>query len=117
LEFGFQPSIHRHPDRSIRRTAGRRQGRSGARAEVGLGLFPSPVGRIALLPPLVERARASLIALVAAYIGTVLVEQETAKRDLLSPRFLWLGRGCISVTVAIMMTVLTLPLLGRTIGF
>ena len=50
--------------------------------------------------------------LIAAYIGAVLVEQEAAKRDLLPPRYLWLRWGFTLVAVAMMITVLTLRLLG-----
>jgi hypothetical protein len=59
----------------------------------------------------------SLIVLIAAYIGAVLLEQEAAKRDLLPPRYLWLRWGFTLVAVAMMITVLTLRLLGRPIAF
>ena len=35
----------------------------------------------------------SLVLLIAAYIGAVLVEHEAARRDLLPPRYLWLRWG------------------------
>jgi hypothetical protein len=95
----------------------RQQDRFGERARLALGLFPPPVGWIALLLPQVVPAWVSLIALIAAYIGTVLVEQEVAKRDLPPPRYLWLHWGFTLVAAAMMMTVLTLRLLGQTIVF
>jgi hypothetical protein len=95
----------------------RQQDRFVERARLGLGIVPPLVAWIALLLPLVVPAWVSLIALIAAYIGTVLVEQEAAKRDLLPPRYLWLRWGFTLVAVAMMITVLTLRLLGRTVGF
>ena len=56
------------------------------------------------------------VVLIAAYIGAVLLEQEAARRDLLPPRYLWLRWGFTVVAVAMMITVLTLRLLGQTIS-
>ena len=90
----------------------RQQDRFVERARLGLGIVPPLVGWIALLLPLVVPSWVSLIVLIAAYIGAVLVEQEAAKRDLLPPRYLWLRWGFTLVAVAMMITVLTLRLLG-----
>jgi hypothetical protein len=87
------------------------------RARLGLGIIPPLVGWIALLLPLVAAPWVSLILLIAAYIGAVLVEQEAGRRDLLPPRYLWLRWGFTLVAVAMMVTVLTLRLLGQTIIF
>jgi Protein of unknown function (DUF3429) len=87
------------------------------RARLGLGIVAPLVAWIALLLPLVAASWVSLIALIAAYIGAVLVEQEAAKRDLLPPRYLWLRWGFTLVAVLMMVTALTLRLLGQTIGF
>ena len=95
----------------------RQQDRFVERARLGLGIVPPLVGWIALLLPLVAASWVSLIVLIAAYIGAVLVEQEAAKRDLLPPRYLWLRWGFTLVAVAMMITVLTLRLLGQTISF
>jgi hypothetical protein len=95
----------------------RQQNSSVQRARLGLGVLPLLIGWIALLLLLVADAWVSLIVLIAAYIGTVLVEQEAGKRELLPPRYLLLRWGFTLVAVAMMITVLTLRLLGQTIGF
>ncbi len=87
------------------------------RARLGLGIVPPLLGWIALLLPLVVAPWISLILLIAAYIGAVLAEREAAKRELLPPRYLWLRWGFTLVAVAMMVTVLTLRLLGQTIVF
>ena len=87
------------------------------RARLGLGVLPPLAGWVALLLPLVAARWISLLVLIAAYIATVLVEQEAAKRELVPPRYLWLRWGFTLIAVAMMITVLTLRLLGRTIDF
>jgi hypothetical protein len=87
------------------------------RARLGLGIVPAFVGWIALLLPLVVAPWVSLIVLVAAYIGTVLIENEASRRNLLPPRYLLLRWTITIVAVAMMITVLTLHLLGQTIKF
>jgi len=87
------------------------------RARLGLGIVPPLVGWIALLLPLVVAPWVALVVLIAAYIGTALVEQEAARRDLLPVRYMWLRWGFTVVAVAMMVTVLTLRLLGQTIAF
>jgi hypothetical protein len=87
------------------------------RARLGLGVLPLIVGWIALLLPLIVAPWVPLIVLISAYIGAVLVEQEAGKRELLPPRYLLLRWGFTLVAVAMMITVLTLRLLGQTVGF
>ena len=104
IHWGFELQS-RQPDSSVER------------ARLGLGIVPLLVGWVALLLPLVAAAWIALVVLIAGYIGTVLVEQEAGRRDLLPPRYLWLRWGFTLVAVAMMMTVLTLRLLGQTIRF
>ena len=87
------------------------------RARLGLGVVPALMGWLALLLPLVVASWVSLIVLIAAYIGMVLVEHEAARRELLPPRYLWLRWSFTVVAVAMMVTVLTLHLLGQKISF
>jgi hypothetical protein len=87
------------------------------RARFGLGIIPVLVGWAALLLPLIVAPWVSLIVLIAAYIGAVLVEQEGDRRGLLPSRYLWLRWGFTLVSVAMMTTVLTLRLLGMKISF
>ena len=86
------------------------------RARLGLGVVPLLLGWIALLLPLVAAPWVALILLIAAYIGTVLVEQEAGRRGRLPPRYLWPRWGFTVIAVAMMTTVLTLHLLGQTIN-
>lgn len=102
IHWGFELQS-RQPDSSVER------------ARLGLGIVPLLVGWVALLLPLVAAAWVALVVLIAGYIGTVLVEQEAGRRDLLPPRYLWLRWGFTVVAVAMMVTVLTLRLLGQTV--
>jgi hypothetical protein len=87
------------------------------RARLGLGVVPPLIGWAALLLPLVTAPWVALFVLIAAYIGTVLVEQEAARRDLVPARYIWLRWGFTVIAVAMMVTVLTLLLLQQTIAF
>jgi hypothetical protein len=95
----------------------RQQNTSVERARLGLGVLPPLVGWVALLLPLVVASWLSLIVLIAAYVGMVLVEHRAARRGLVPPRYLWLRWGFTVVAIAMMITVLTLHLLGQTIRF
>jgi hypothetical protein len=94
-----------------------RQVTSISRARIALGVLPLLVGWIALVLPLVAAPWVSLLVLIAAYVATVLVEQEAGRRDLLPARYLWVRWGFTVVAVAMLITVVTLRLLGQTIGF
>jgi hypothetical protein len=87
------------------------------RARLGLGVLPPLLGWVALLLPLVAAPWLSLVVLIAAYIGTVLLEHRAAGRELVPPRYLWLRWAFTVVAVAMMVTVLTLRLLGLTVRF
>jgi hypothetical protein len=104
IHWGFQLQS-RQPDSFVER------------ARLGLGIIPPLVGWVTLLLPLVVASWLALIVLIAAYIGAVLVEQEAGRRELLPPRYLWLRWAFTVVAVAMMITVLTLRLLGQTVEF
>lgn len=70
---------------------------------------------IAAVLAMAAAAWISLIVLIAAYIGAVLLEQEAGRRGLLPSRYIWLRWGFTVVAVAMLVTVLTLHLLGQTI--
>jgi Protein of unknown function (DUF3429) len=93
------------PDASVRR------------ARLAFGVVPMLVGWFALLLPLVAAAWLALLLLIVAYIATALVEHQAARRGLIPPRYLWLRWGFTVVAVAMMVTVLTLRILGPTVGF
>lgn len=87
------------------------------RARLGLGILPPLVGWVALVLVLIAPPWIALIVLIVGYIGAVVAEQEAGKRQLLPPRFLWLRWAFTLVAVAMMVTVLTLRLLGQTLSF
>ncbi len=87
-----------------------------SRARLALGILPLLIGWIALVLPIVVAPWVSLILLIAAYIAAVLVEQEAGRRNLLPPRYLWVRWGFTVVAVAMLVTVVTLRLLGQTIS-
>jgi uncharacterized protein DUF3429 len=86
-------------------------------ARLGLGILPLLVGWIALMLPLVAAPWVSLVLLIIAYIAAVLAEHEAGRRNLLPPRYLWVRWGFTVVAVAMLVTVLTLRLVGLTIRF
>jgi hypothetical protein len=65
--------------------------------------------------PLVIAPASAVILLIVAYIGAVLVEHRASERGLLPSRYLWLRWGFTVPAVAMLITVLTLRLLGQTI--
>jgi Protein of unknown function (DUF3429) len=87
------------------------------RTRLGFGVIPPLVGWIALLLPMVVVSWVSLIALIAAYIGALVVEHQAARRALLPSRYLLLRWAFTIIAVAMMVTVLTVRLLGMTINF
>ena len=87
------------------------------RARLGASVLAPLIAWIALLLPLVIATWSWLIVLIAAYIGAVLAEQRAAALALLPPRYLWLRWGFTVPAVAMLVTVLTLRLLGQTIRF
>jgi hypothetical protein len=93
------------------------QNRGIGRVRLGIAAAALAVGWIAILLPIVTVAWLSLVMLIAGYIGAVLVEQEAAKRGLMPPHYLWLRWGFTIVAAAMLVTVLTLRLLGQTIAF
>ena len=84
------------------------------RARLALPVVPALLGWIALLALLVAWWVA-LGLLIAAYIGTALLEQQAAQRGLTPPRYMLLRWVFTGVALAMMITVLTLRLLGQTI--
>jgi hypothetical protein len=93
------------------------ENRGVGRARLGIAVAALTVGWIATVLPMVTAAWLSLVVLIAGYIGAVLVEQEAAKRGLMPPHYLWVRWGFTVIAVAMLVTVLTLRLLGQTIVF
>jgi amino acid transporter len=72
---------------------------------------------LALELPLFVAPLGSLIVLIVAYVGALLVEHRAARSGLLPHRYLWLRWGFTVPAVAMLMTVFTLRILGQTIAF
>jgi Protein of unknown function (DUF3429) len=96
--------------------SGQYQG-SVPRVRLIVAILPLLVGWISLVLPLVVAPSVSLVLLIIAYIATVLAEHEAGRRNLLPPRYLLVRWGFTAVAVAMLVTVLTLRLVGLTIRF
>jgi Protein of unknown function (DUF3429) len=81
------------------------------------GALPALVGWVALLIPLALPSWIGLVILIAGFLGTALVESQAARRGLLQPRYMLLRWGLTVVVVAMLITVLTLRILGQHIIF
>lgn len=91
------------------------ESRFAERARLGFGAAAVVVGWIALLLPLVAASWLALVVLLAGHIGAVVAEHALGRRGLLPPRYLWLRWGYTVVAAAMLITVLTLSLFGRTV--
>ena len=84
------------------------------RARLALPVVPALLGWVALLAGLVAWWLA-LALLIAGYVGTALLEQQAARRGLTPPRYMLMRWIFTGVALAMLITVLTLRLLGQTI--
>ncbi|HTI78815.1 MAG TPA: DUF3429 domain-containing protein [Acetobacteraceae bacterium] len=87
------------------------------RLRVGIPAVALLVAWAALVLPIVVAPVSALIVLVAAYIAAILLEQRAAHYDALPRHYLWLRWGFTIPAAAMLVTVLTLRLLGQTIEF
>jgi hypothetical protein len=84
------------------------------RARLVLGVVPSLVGWLALLLMMLSLEWAALAVLIAGFIATVVVEHQASRRGLVPQAgYIWLRWGLSVVVVAMLVTVLTLRLLGQ----
>jgi Protein of unknown function (DUF3429) len=81
------------------------------------GVMPSLIGWVALLAPLALPAWTGLCVLIAGFLATVIVEAQAGRRGLVSQHYIWLRWGLTLVVVAMLVTVLTLRLLGQRVVF
>jgi hypothetical protein len=72
---------------------------------------------LALELPILVAPLGSLIVLIVAYVGALLVEHRAARSSLLPTGYLWLRWGFTIPAVAMLVTVFTLRILGQTIAF
>jgi len=81
-----------------------------------LGLVPPLIGWLALLLQMSLLEWAALLVLIAGFIATVVVEHQASRRMLLLPvGYVWLRWGLTIVVTAMLVTVVTVRLLGRHI--
>jgi hypothetical protein len=93
------------------------QNRFVGRLRLGVPVVALLAAWAALVLPIVVAPVSALIVLIAAYIGAILVEHRAAPHDALPPRYLWLRWAFTIIATAMLVTVLTLRLLGQTIEF
>jgi len=86
------------------------------RARLGIPIASLLAGWLALLLPLLAPAWVALLLLIAAYVAAILLEQQAARGSLLPGHYLWLRWAFTVVALAMLVTVLTLRLLGQTVN-
>ena len=84
-------------------------------AHVAMAVLPLVLGWVALLLPLVAAAWLGLLLLIAAYVAALAAELRWARLCAWPAHYLWLRCGFTIVAVAMLITVMTLRLLGQTI--
>lgn len=86
------------------------------RWRLALGALPPLLGWVALLAGLLLWDWIALALLAAGFIGTMVVEHQAARRGLgMGGTYLWVRWGLTVVVVAMLVTVLTLRLLGVSV--
>ncbi|MGH7154866.1 MAG: DUF3429 domain-containing protein, partial [Acetobacteraceae bacterium] len=81
-----------------------------------LGVLPPLIGWVALMISLVLPDWIALALLTAGFIGVIVAEHRSVQRGIEMPRgYLWLRWGLSVVTIAMLVTVLTLRLLHLTV--
>ncbi len=84
---------------------------------LGLGVLPSLIGWVAVLTPLFGIPEVGLVVLIAGYLATIVGEQQFRQRGGVLPGgYLPLRWGLSIVVLALLITVLTLRLLGAQIA-
>jgi hypothetical protein len=91
-------------------TAGRRP-----HARIAMAVLPLILGWVALSLPLIAAAWLGLLLLIVALLATMAAEHRWARAYAWPTRYLWLRWGFTIVAVAMLITVMTLRLLGQTI--
>jgi len=82
------------------------------RLRLVLSVVPSLVGWAAVLLSIVFGAEAALGLLVAGFVAAPVLEQQGYNRGLTPPRYMWLRWGLTIVVLAVLVTVLTVRLIG-----
>lgn len=82
---------------------------------LALGVVPAVVGWVALLGPMIGSHSFSIALLIAGFIGTVLIERDFDRQDLLPTGYMWLRWLLTLVVLLVLITVLGLRLVGARI--
>jgi Protein of unknown function (DUF3429) len=93
------------------------QGGRSERWRLLFGVLPALVGWLALLVPLALPSWIGLCLLIAGFLGTAIVESQAARRGLVQQGYMLLRWGLTAVVVAMLVTVLTLRILGQHVVF
>lgn len=87
------------------------------RRRLVLGVVPSLIGWLALLSILVLPAWIGLCLLIAGFLGTAMTEHRAAKRGSVPTRYMLLRWVLTAIVVAMLVSVLTLRVLGQNTGY
>jgi hypothetical protein len=80
-----------------------------------LGVVPALIGWAALLASAIQLQTVGIAILIAGYVATVLTEWRWRKQELLLPSYMILRSVLTVIVVMILVTVLTLRLVGATV--
>jgi len=80
-----------------------------------LAVMPPLIGWIALLAPLWGVVDLGLVVLIVGFLAAVLTEAQLNRRGLMPQGYMWLRWGLSIVVLMVLITVLTLRLIGATI--
>jgi hypothetical protein len=84
---------------------------------LGLGVLPSLIGWAAMLMPLLGVPEVGLAVLVAGYLATIVAEVHLRRRALMPSGYVAMRLVLSAVVVIVLVTVLSLRLIGATIIF
>lgn len=87
------------------------------RVRLVLSVIPALIGWLALLMPLLHSPEGGLAVLIVGHLVTVVTESQLRRRGLMPPGYMWLRWGLSIVMVVVLVTVLTLRLVGARIIF
>ena len=86
-------------------------------ARLGLGVLPSLIGWAALMTPLLGIPEIGLAVLIVGYIATIVTESQLRRRALVPGGYMAMRWGLSIVVLLVLITTLTLRLIGAKITF
>ena len=85
------------------------------RTRLAIGVVPSLIGWLALLAPLGGVPDLGLAVLIVGFLAVVLTETQLSRRGLMPGGYMWLRWGLSVIVLMVLITVLTLRLIGVSI--